>query len=161
MKALLLILLACTFTGCIIRSGNHSSEFSTAHSSSLTGPSTTDDQLKFVYRLEGNNAILDSDKVTLIFPGLSERQRHMFFLNAGFIPLQIAGEGTAETTVSCRRGPITAILHSRYQNGINTITFCGREVILSDHARRATVAARTFDLSNGKTEINVASNNSG
>ena len=80
-------------------------------------------------------------------------------MNAGFIPLQIAGDGTAETTVSCRRGRTIAILHSRYQNGINIITFCGREVILSDHSRRAITTGRTFDLSNGKTEIVIVSTN--
>lgn len=158
MKALLPILLACTLTGCTI-SLNNSSEASTVHTSSLSGALATEGQLAFVYRVEGDNAILDSDKVTLIFPGLSERQRQIFFLNAGFIPLQIAGDGTAETTVSCRRNRAIAILNSRYQNGINTITFCGREVILFDHARRAITAGQTFDLSKGKTEIVAASVN--
>ena len=110
----------------------------------------------FTYRVEGDKAIFDSDKVSLVFPDLPARQRRIFALKNGFINVQIAGEGNSECTVSHRRNFTVATLRSRYSNGTNYFNFCGREVMLVDNARQAITRGQVFDLANQKTEVAIS-----
>jgi hypothetical protein len=133
MKLFILVLLAFTVTGCRIQSSSykHSGHNLITHTGAPAHPPAHPDQLVFVYRVEGSNAIFDSDKLTLIFPGVPKRQRDAFAFKSGFLAIQIAGHGVSESTVNSRRNFTTARFHSRYENGTNTITFCGRQVLLS------------------------------
>ena len=148
--------MALCLTGCFrfsshVQSGHHT----TRNVTQAVHPSPRTNQLYFTYRVEGENAILDSDKVTLVFTDIPASERRVFSFNGGAFPVQIGGEGISEGTVSCRRNFASAKFRARYQDGTTTIQFCDREVKLKDQARIVLVSDQTFDLSNGQKEVPV------
>lgn len=158
MKTLLLIVLAFSLSGCTVRT--HSHRQSSAQSSSRSVAQhirlpSSDEQLVFAYRVEGQHAVLDSEQLRLVFCDTSKGERNAF--NADSITIQIAGEGVSETEVSCRRNLTLARFHSRYERGTNTINFCGHRVLLSNHAQSVTTKRGTLDLSGGKQDVLITS----
>jgi hypothetical protein len=126
------------WAGCSFRSHStvSSTSNSTAHSKANQPAAwSTDEQLEFTYRNEDGKAIFDSEAVTIVFLGLSEGERKSFFFQGGKIALQISGEGNSESRVDCRNNFSKAQFRSVYQNGENTITFCGRQVRLVEKGK--------------------------
>lgn len=156
MKLLVIFPLALALSGCHISAHRHSTgHFTTTQFSANAGKVIPPTNLMFTYRVDGSNAIFDSDKVTLIFPDLPAGQRKAF--KGGPFPVQIAGDGITETKVTSRRNLSTSSLTARFENGVTTFNFCGSEVTLRDGASIATTAAQAVDLSCEKKEVFVVS----
>lgn len=155
MKALAYFALALILTGCARFSYLESGQHLTESRAMPSNPPPPEDHLRFTYRVEGRNALLDSDKVTFLFPDLSASERGTFFFMDGSFPVQIGGEGIFEGSVSVRRNFTTSSFSSHYENGTATIDFCGRKVLLADRARIAMIDERIVDLSSGKLMVRV------
>ena len=110
--------------------------------------------LVFRQRAEGKNAIFESDKVTLIFPDLRRRERNSF--DGEDIAIQIAGEGSSETTRTCNRNGRITTFNARYKDGVSTITFCGREVKLAESGHKVILTNQTIDLATEGSTVTVA-----
>lgn len=155
MKALVCFALALFLTGCArfsyVESGQHLTNSGTVPSK----PIRDEDRLQFTYRVEGRNAVLDSEKVTFLFPDLSANERGTFFFMDGSFPVQIGGEGIFDGTVSVRRNFGGSSFSSHYEKGVTTIDFCGRRVVLADHARTVLIDDKSIDLTNGKLMVRV------
>lgn len=110
--------------------------------------------LVFRQRAEGNGAVFESGKLTLFFPDLKTSERNSF--DGEDLPIQIAGGGRSETVRTCRRNWRTTTFRAVYQDGVSTITFCGREVRLADEARKVILADEVIELTpNGEKTVLV------
>jgi hypothetical protein len=145
MNRLLLIFVAIipAVTGCISHhfvSGQNSTtstqaNFDRSHNQGAGAPQWQGpDRLTLTYRIDRNSAVLDSDRLTLIFPNLSAGELSSFSFQGGELHIQVGGDGVSESTVSGRRNRDTATFHSHYENGTNTIQFFGRTVKLANQA---------------------------
>jgi len=146
------ILLTFLLTGCVRVERNFGSSKTTQKTQYPSGQ-WNDHWLVFRQRAEGKTAIFESDKLTLIFPSLSRRERNSF--DGEDLAIQIAGEGTSETTRTCNRNGRVTTFHARYKVGVSTVTFCGREVKLVEAARKVILAAKTIDLASENTTVAV------
>jgi len=170
MNYLLLPILAISLaaTGCVgvsqhSLSGQNSTTSSFEHSHHQ-GPGAPQwqgaDKLTLTYSTGEHTAVLDSDRVTLIFPNLSAGEVSSFSFQGGELHIRVGGDGTSESTVIWCRNNDTATFHSRYENGINTIQFFGRTIKLSNQARLviangAAVIPTANDNSNSKQIVHV------
>lgn len=118
-----------------------------------------EDQIEFTYRVEGQNGILDSDKVMLVAADLPKGERESFALNGNKLTLWIGGSGSADVSISHRMNTATSTLGSHYADGTNTVQFCGREFKLANKAKTLIVGKDVFDLSAGKKTVQLPSNN--
>jgi len=106
--------------------------------------------LVFRQRPEGNSAVFESDKVTLVFPDLKRSERNSF--DREELAIQISGSGRSETMRSCNRNGRLTTFRAVYEDGVSTITFCGREVKLTNGAQTVLVGDRTIELT-GETPM--------
>ena len=130
-------------SGCV-RSGKHFQSSATKHSFTPVLQQIDPRMLVFRQRADGKSAVFESDKVTLIFPELKRSERNSF--DGEELAIQIAGGGRSETVRSCRRNWRSTTFRAVYQHGVSTITFCGREVKLSDEARKVIAGDRVIEL---------------
>jgi hypothetical protein len=100
--------------------------------------------LVFRQRAEGDSAVFESDRITLVFANLKRRERNSF--DGEDLPIQIAGGGRSEVVRSCNRNGRTTIFRAVYKDGVSTITFCGREVKLADEARKVILGDKEIEL---------------
>jgi hypothetical protein len=146
-----LLALALLLTGCIRAERNFGASKTTQKTQH---PGQWNDHwLVFRQRSEGNSAIFESDKLTLIFPHLNRRERNSF--DGEDIAIQIAGEGTSETTRTCNRNGRVTTFHARYKDGVSTVTFCGREVKLVEEARKIVLGDKIIDLATENATVAV------
>ena len=107
-------LLSLTFilSGCVRVERNFAFR-KTTHS--VTNPSNPHHQnwLVFKPQAEGKDALFVSDKVTLVFPNLSRRERNSF--DGDDIAIQVAGEGSSEVTRTCNRSGRITTFNARYK----------------------------------------------
>lgn len=94
-------------------------------------------------------------RVAELYHGAEGGERILLRCASGSEPIQISGSGTREATVSCRRNLASSKLHTRYENGTNTIRFCGREVKLANEGRLTIVGDEVVELGEGKNEVIV------
>src|SRR5687767_12208612 len=131
--AIAFILLTFLLTGCVRVERNFGSSKTTQKTQYPPGQ-WNNHWLVFRQRAEGKDAIFESDKLTLIFPNLSRTERNSF--DGEDLAIQIAGEGTSETTRTCNRNGRITTFQARYKDGVSTLTFCRREVKLAESARK-------------------------
>src|SRR5688500_17768117 len=90
MKLFLVVALSLILTGCFGYSSHRDSTVRTASAKTHSiSPPKEVDQMFFTYRVEGKDAVLESNQVRLVFPGLSTRKRKAFSLKGDWIPVQI------------------------------------------------------------------------
>jgi hypothetical protein len=150
---LLLALAAVLLSGCVWHKRTTSQERTFPHNSSGARQLASETELVFTCRSEGNDVVLASDKLTLIFPDLRRHDRKAFDGEEFWI--QIGGEGSSEVVRSYRRNWRNAKFHARYKDGVNTIQFCGREVRLENGARKVIVGEKTFELTPDEKIVRV------
>ncbi len=156
MKNMGVAFLLLALPGCASHSRSHSGHQHTTYSTSGPRPWADEDTLQLAYRVEGNDAVMDSNRLTIIFPNLPSAARDSFSFQQGKVSIQIGGESTSSVTVECRRNNDLSSFQSQYANGANTVTFCGRQVRILDHGRSILTAKERFDSSAGKPSIRVA-----
>ena len=110
--------------------------------------------IELVYRAEGGDGILESDRFALVFPNLGVRKLRSFFFPEGKTAIQIGGEGVSEVSVKNARSSFL----SRYENGTNTIVFCGREVRLADQGQLILTTDAQWNARAGVPRVRVESN---
>jgi len=149
---LLAVVAVVGFTGCV---SHQRSSASTRTSHSVEGARESVDRhmLVFRQRADGTSAVFESEKMTLIFPDLKRSERNSF--DGEELAIQVGGEGRSETTRSCNRNGRVTTFRAVYENGISTVTFCGREVKLMDEARTVMVGGKAIDLKTATTPVTV------
>lgn len=157
MKRLMPALFLMALTGCVYRTQSHFSHNQTRHSTVGSHQWAQDERLELSYRVDGSDAILDSDRVMIVFQNLSDGERNAFSFQQGKVWIQIAGEGVSTVSVNCQSNRDKSNFLSRYENGTNTIQFCGREVRLANQGRLITTRNQIVDASVGKRQITVIS----
>lgn len=145
---------ALFLTGCVaVSRHSHSTANSTTHA--RIGPAFSDSESVILrYRVEKGAAILDSDRVTLVFPNLPDPELNAFNFQGGALAIQISGDGFSEATVNCQRNEFACKFNARYQNGTNQIEFFGRRVQLVNAATTIIVGDKSID--NHRNKICVA-----
>ena len=151
--SLLLTLAAVLLSGCVWHKRLINEERTFRQNSSGTRQLVSETELVFTCRSEGNDVILASDKLTLIFPDVHRHDRKAFDGEEFWI--QIGGDGSSEIVRSYRRNWRNAKFHARYKDGVNTIQFCGREVRLENSARKVIVGDKTFELTLDQKAVQV------
>jgi hypothetical protein len=151
-NACALLALALLLSGCVRVERNFGSS-KTIHKQYPPGV-WNEHWLVFRQRPSGNSAIFESDKLTLVFPDLSRRERNSF--DGEDIAIQIAGEGNSETTRTCNRNGRITTFQARYRDGVSTITFCGREVKLAESGHKVILTNQTIDLATEGSTVTVA-----
>ena len=149
--AIAFILLTFLLTGCVRVERNFGSS-KTTQKTQYPGQGN-DHWLVFRQRADGNSAVFESDKLTLIFPNLNRRERNSF--DGEDLAIQIAGEGSSETTRTCNRNGRVTTFRARYKDGVSTVSFCGREVKLVETARKVILADKTIDLATESATVDV------
>ena len=150
--ALAVLSLALVLTGCVRVERKFVSR-KTTHSVTNTSNRHHQHWLVFKPHGDGKDAVFVSEKLTLIFPNLSRRERNSF--DGEDIAIQVAGEGCSEVTRTCNRNGRITTFNGRYKDGVSTITFGGREVKLADSARKVILGDKTINLANESPTVTV------
>ena len=150
---LLLALAGLLLNGCVWHKRTTNEERTFRQNSAGAHQLASETELVFTCRSEGNDVILESEKLTLIFPDVRRHDRRAFDGEEFWI--QIGGDGSSEIMRSYRRNWRNAKFHARYKDGVNTIHFCGREVRLENAARKVIVGEKTFELTPDEKMVQV------
>jgi hypothetical protein len=146
---------ALAFSGCAVKfNSSHSSHNTTVSKSSLT-PAASQEQMVFRYTNYNGKAALESDRVVLVFDGISRDEQRAFHFGGNAQAIQVSGTGTSAVDVSCRRNVAFLRFHSAYANGTNTLQF-GKQVIrFADGGQLLIAGEQTVPLTNGQTRVHL------
>jgi hypothetical protein len=105
------------------------------------------------YKILDGESVLESDRVMLVFHGLTPEQQRLFHFQGEEQAVQIAGPGTSSVTTTCASGKQTITFRSDYNGGTNTLEFDGQRAQLTQGGRFVLVGDREIDLSDGRRTI--------
>lgn len=146
---------ALAFSGCVVKfNSSYSSHNTTMSKSSLT-PSAAQEQMVFRYTNYNGKAVLESDRVVLVFDGISRDEQRAFHFGGNAQTIQINGTGTSAVDVSCRRNVAFLRFHSAYADGTNTLQF-GKQVVQFVNNGQILIAGQeSVPLTNGQTRVHL------
>jgi archaellum component FlaF (FlaF/FlaG flagellin family) len=146
---------ALAFSGCVVRfNSSHSSHNTTVSRSGLT-PAVSQDQMVFRYTNYNGKAVLESDRVVLVFDGISRDEQRAFHFGGNAQAIQISGNGVSGVDVSCRRNVAFLRFHSDYANGTNTLQFGKQVVQFVDNGQLLLAGKESVALTNGQTRVHL------
>jgi hypothetical protein len=150
---MLVVVTSVLLSGCVRYSASVKQDRTVRQTPSAARALAKDHELVFTCRTEGRDVILESEKLTLIFPAALWIERKAFDGEEFWI--QVGGHGSSEIVRSNGGHFGTAKFHARYKDGVNTIQFCGREVRLENAARTVIVGEKTFELTPDEKIVRV------
>lgn len=107
------------------------------------------------YLLRDGRAALQSERMVLVFHGLSPEQQRLFHFQGAQQAVQIAGDGVSSVSTTCASGKQMITFRSDYSGGTNTLEFGGQRVRLTRRGTLLSVGEETVDLSQGQKIIHL------
>jgi hypothetical protein len=112
-----------------------------------------EDRMLLRYQIRDQQAVLESERVVLVFEGLSQEQQRLFHFQEPQQAVQIAGPGMSSVSTSCANAKHVITFRSDYAGGTNTLEFGERRVRLTQAGRLLLVKEQAVDLSEGQKII--------
>ncbi len=107
------------------------------------------------YRVREGQAALQSERVVLVFHGLSPEQQRLFHFQGTQQAVQIAGDGVSSMSTTCASGKQMITFRSDYSGGTNTLEFGDQRIRLTRSGRLLLAGDQTVDLSDGQKIIHL------
>lgn len=107
------------------------------------------------YHLRDGQAALQSERMVLVFHGLSPEPQRLFHFQGTQQALQIAGDGVSSISTTCASGKQMITFRSDYSGGTNTLEFGEQRVRLTRSGRLLLAGDETVDLSEGQKIIHL------
>ncbi len=104
---------------------------------------------QFSFESQNGKAVIDMDRVTLIFEGVSVVLPEGQTGGGAGGSLRVAGSGTSTITVTAFGKTFT----NSYQSGVNTMTFEGHSLVLLEAGTKLRIGTQEFDLTGEKKTI--------
>ncbi|MGV3773117.1 MAG: hypothetical protein ACO1QB_09470 [Verrucomicrobiales bacterium] len=118
----------------------------------MNGASVTpQNRMELVYKVEGEQALFESERMILVFVDLPKDPRECFYLQGGKVNLQVSGEGSSTVHVECSNNKTVATFNASYHDGVNKITFCDSEALLVEHGKTVRGAETSAEEAGEKT----------
>jgi len=154
-KFWLSLLLLSVAAGCVIRTHNHFSKYSSSVATSADSRWPDEHKMLFQYHIRDGHAALKSDRVMLVFHGLKPKQQRIFHFQGNQQAVQIAGGGTSSVSVTCstERGPVS--FRSDYADGTNTLQFGQQTVRFTQGGQLLLGGDQAVDLSEGRKIVHL------
>src|SRR5687768_14189896 len=153
---LLMAVMGVSLSGCVRHRSGLTLQQTIRENSSGARQLAAENEIVFTCRSEGNDVILESEQLILVFPKVRRIERTAFDGEEFWV--QVGGEGSSEVARSHGRNFGTAKFHARYKDGVSTIQFCGREVRLENAARKVIVGEQVFELTPEEKMVRVLAN---
>ncbi len=107
------------------------------------------------YQLRDGRAALQSERMVLVFHGLSPEQQRLFHFQGAQQAVQIAGDGASSVSTTCASGKQMIMFRSDYSGGTNTLEFGKQRVRLTRRGTLLSAGEETVDLSQGQKIIHL------
>ena len=141
--------------GCAMRT-HHSSGSFRSTLSAVPGSAWPDEHRMLLrYQLREGYAALQSERVVLVFHGLSPEQQRLFHFQGTQQAVQIAGDGVSSVSTSCASGKQLITFRSNYSGGTNTLEFGEQRVRLTHSGKLLLAGDQTVDLSGGQKIVHL------
>jgi len=150
-----LILFVPMVVGCTMRIQFSSGSFSQNVSASPGSDWTDEQRMLLRYQLRDGHASLESERLVLVFHGLSQKQQRMFHFQGTQQPIQISGPGVSSISTTCAIGRGMIAFRSDYTDGTNTFGFNELRVRLVQGGRLLLAGDQMIDLNEGQKVIHL------
>jgi hypothetical protein len=147
------LLLLTIGTGCVIQTHHDSGSFRSSLAATSGPDLPEEDKLLLRYQIRDQESALESERVVLVFHGLSQEQRRLFHFQGPQQAVQIAGSGVFSVSTTCASGRQMITFRSDYAAGTNTLEFGARRVRLTLGGRLLLAGDEAVDLSEGRKII--------
>lgn len=107
------------------------------------------------YETCDGHAALTTERVVLVFHGLSTAQQQLFHFQGKQQAIQIAGPGRSCVCTTCTNGKATVTFRSEYANGTNTLQFGEQVVRLACEGRLLLSGNQSVNLDEGQKTVHL------
>ena len=149
-----LLLLGLTSCSIHIRR-HHSSSHQTSVAATPEVRWTDEQALRLRYGIRDEQTALESDRVVLVFHGLTPTQQGLFHFQGAEQAIQVAGPGVSTVSVTCSTERGSVALTSHYAEGTNTLQFERQTVRFVDRGWRLLAGDQSVDLSESRKVIHL------
>ena len=155
MKLWLTLLLLSVAAGCGMRNHQHSRTHQTSVAATPGTQWPDEHKMLFEYHSRDGHAALESERVVLVFHGLTPEQQQLFHFQGSQQAVQIAGNGSSSITVTCATERGTVAFRSDYADGTNTLHLGQQTVRFTQSGRLLLAGDQTIDLNEGRKIVHL------
>ena len=152
------LLLVFVTAGCAVRIHHDFNDYQSSVTSTPSPDLPNECKMVLRYQIRDGCAALEVERFVLLFHGLTPAQQRIFRFQGGQQVVQVSGNGTSSTSVTCATGRGTVAFHSDYAEGTNTLQFGQQAVQFTQGGRLLSAGGETVDLAEGRKVVHLKSN---